>query len=805
MSNNSNYYRGGGNNSNYNTNNNNNRGGNYGGDGRGGGSGYNSNNRAYQGESRGYGNNNNNGVTSPTSYGGGNYNSYDRFSNNGQQNQYRGNGGGNYSDNRGGNNSNYNDYPRSGGNVNSNNNLNGGRGGGSYNNNYSNGSGGYNYNSYSRPAAAAADRRPQYPPSLPSSYPVNYSQVGNAGMGQRQVSGPNGLEKVTCSKHNKQRLRKFCVEAPVYNADGEVLRMTFACRDEDPCTTKDSFTNADSANNADGEDAGVTLFGVKITTTGNTGVAAVKIANNEEGCSDDDDDPDSKPRVRESAAKGSASLAMEGASSLGMFGVTSASPSPIASPTTLGGQSGPMFKNAPVASNRYYDLSGGNNSVDDRVENKKVCWQCGMTTHEKPNCKNTLCFTCHTHQEPGYQGKVTHRCQQVPPSDFVAMDVALVGRFMSESEVLLHNEKYAESFEDYCREVDRLKAESNDAVAHRLRAINSSLMEAVDEVLQDAAKKQLFIEPTEEERTLMTFGYQYHIPAPDDDAATKYHTRLSDGPEDPPLVSAGLLTTQCLRCHMYGHMDCPVPPGSPASPTSRSASRLTCCYCLAVGHTGLNCHSRRRDIWRERAIQASIDAKGRNNIVTSPDDAQALGLTVPTRGGAAPASTTSAYTSQQKPQQGGTSRREVFSVSDDEDDAFSGKLSKNRSNNSTTNPQSSRRRAADSWSDSSSYSSYSSSSYSDSDEYDPSKKKPRHASSNRNAGSPKVYTTTATTTRSNPPPRSNNAQPGQKRSRSGDNDRQQRDRRQDTYPSRGRGGRGGTVGRPAGRGGNFEF
>eukprot|EP00658_Telonema_sp_P-2_P063995 TRINITY_DN5286_c0_g1_i2.p1 TRINITY_DN5286_c0_g1~~TRINITY_DN5286_c0_g1_i2.p1 ORF type:complete len:682 (-),score=171.93 TRINITY_DN5286_c0_g1_i2:205-2250(-) len=681
-------------------------------------------------------------------------------------------------------------------------------------------------------------------------------------MGQRNNSGPSGLEKVTCSKHNKQRLRKFCAEQPVYNADGEVLRMAFACRDEDPCTTKDSFRTDSDVATGGGDDNGeeaTMLFGVKITTA-----AVTKKKEDTDVIDVDAVDPTSSaalmkikpivtptiPRTATSAYEGlpdsaangrNASRSMlEGASSLGLFGGSGSASPTIVSPTSTTSASGPQFRNGPVTSNRYYDLSGGPNATEERIENKKVCWQCGMSTHEKPNCKNTLCFTCHTHQEPGYNGKMNHQCAPVPPSSFVALDPALTGTFLKDSDVTTHNKNNDESFNDYRKEVNRLQLESDDVVRERLQAVKVSSRSGAssvtpDDIMEDASLKQLFMEPTEEERVLMSFGYLYHIPTKGDNTAALYHKAVAGGADEetPAAVCSGLLSTQCLRCHRFGHMDCPIEPEWKTPTTSRSKETMNCCYCLGVGHTGLSCSTRRRDIWRERAVQASIDQVGRTNVFTSPDDGQVLGLVAPTRypqsGGGG---VTSAYaasmqrtTSTPTSTTGAYNRRETFSVSDDEEDAFSSKLSKNRtpmgaSSSQHQPPSSSSRRGRSYSSSSSSYSrSPSSSSASDSDEYDPSKrsrKKQMHSTKQfhqQPRGIPNRAGRGSPPSRPQQHPSNNNSGGGSfnKRSRSGDFDNrpqhQSGGRRQEGPPQPPRGGmnRGGSNNNNRRAGGNFEF
>jgi hypothetical protein len=78
------------------------------------------------------------------------------------------------------------------------------------------------------------------------------------------------------------------------------------------------------------------------------------------------------------------------------------------------------------ARSRYYDpaqgAGGGRGGGAAHSQPAKVCWNCGMTGHEKPACPNTLCRTCH--QLRGPYG-VPHRCAPVTiPSSFIVLPTA---------------------------------------------------------------------------------------------------------------------------------------------------------------------------------------------------------------------------------------------------------------------------------------------------------------------------------------------------------------------------------------------
>ncbi|KAF8281209.1 hypothetical protein TcBrA4_0089930 [Trypanosoma cruzi] len=171
----------------------------------------------------------------------------------------------------------------------------------------------------------------------------------------------DGNDLVTCSVHGSRRLARFCVRIPVYNADRVMVGYTYNCKEEMQCAasaSRNSFAKQhDIRGVAEGrDDASPELLTRSVATTPTTAAGVVAAT-----------EKDAAPQQqRTGAARGP---------------------------------------------NRYYDLTKQRDS--DAAGKKKVCWNCGMEGHEKPECCNTLCRTCHTTR--GHH----HLCQEPRPSPFL--------------------------------------------------------------------------------------------------------------------------------------------------------------------------------------------------------------------------------------------------------------------------------------------------------------------------------------------------------------------------------------------------
>ncbi|EKF39260.1 hypothetical protein MOQ_000519 [Trypanosoma cruzi marinkellei] len=171
----------------------------------------------------------------------------------------------------------------------------------------------------------------------------------------------DGNDLVTCSVHGSRRLARFCVRIPVHNADRVVVGYTHKCKEETQCAVSASRNSFAKPHEIRGvaerrDDASLELLTKSMAPTPTTAAGVV------------------------------AATEKDAASQQQRTGATR-------------------------VLNRYYDLTKQRDA--DAAGKKKVCWNCGMEGHEKPECCNTLCKTCHTIR--GHH----HLCQEPRPSPFL--------------------------------------------------------------------------------------------------------------------------------------------------------------------------------------------------------------------------------------------------------------------------------------------------------------------------------------------------------------------------------------------------
>nr|CCD13692.1 unnamed protein product [Trypanosoma congolense IL3000] len=171
-------------------------------------------------------------------------------------------------------------------------------------------------------------------------------------------AGPNDLVK--CKLHGTVRMAKYCHSSAVCNADQVVIDFTYECKERSRC-------------------AG---------TTPSVGELLNRkpIKRNAEGR----EEPVSECKMEV--------MVSEGMSSAGLSTIAEGGKQPE------GTQRGPS---------RYYDLAA--QRAQGAGPMKKVCWNCGIEGHEKPNCPNMLCRYCH-----GVRSQ-NHFCQESRPSPFIVM------------------------------------------------------------------------------------------------------------------------------------------------------------------------------------------------------------------------------------------------------------------------------------------------------------------------------------------------------------------------------------------------
>nr|CCC53214.1 putative nucleic acid binding protein [Trypanosoma vivax Y486] len=176
-----------------------------------------------------------------------------------------------------------------------------------------------------------------------------------------------GNERVTCSLHRTQRLAKFCDPTPVCNADRVLIDYTYQCREDSRCAGAMRSSGVSLETRSTGgttEDRGNT-FSVLMS-----GVSFSADNDEKEAAGEDVDQQRRQQEVSQ--------------------------------------QRGPS---------RYYDLA--NQRGSGAKATRKVCWNCGMEGHEKPDCPNALCRTCHGVRDHH------HFCQAPKSSPFVTMSPTL--------------------------------------------------------------------------------------------------------------------------------------------------------------------------------------------------------------------------------------------------------------------------------------------------------------------------------------------------------------------------------------------
>ncbi|CBH17631.1 nucleic acid binding protein, putative [Trypanosoma brucei gambiense DAL972] len=171
---------------------------------------------------------------------------------------------------------------------------------------------------------------------------------------------PNGL--VRCSLHGLLRFSTHCNALPVFDADQVVTGYIYQCKDGGRCMVEDTSADASARRQTPRERA-----------ESRSEATPKKLVI-------DGEPSDTKP-VMVSDADGAGSRQQACKSET---------------------QRGPS---------RYYDLA------TQRAVGpiKKVCWVCGMEGHEKPDCHNSLCKTCHSVR------RHHHICQEVQTSPFVTI------------------------------------------------------------------------------------------------------------------------------------------------------------------------------------------------------------------------------------------------------------------------------------------------------------------------------------------------------------------------------------------------
>lgn len=271
-----------------------------------------------------------------------------------------------------------------------------------------------------------------------------------------------GTGFVICSRHNTRRKINYCEQLPIYNADHIVVGSTFVCREDSTCgssapsrrgpnhadsqagllgaapdgatspldvqedvlvldaSSSRQLQEANTRHHIGGADSqmqpapGETLFSVRFTHT-NTNEATAATTQQAK-----------QHKQRASSESESGTGEEEGGDSRGetedgsgdddgeerSFPRTTALSATVATPPAP--QSQPqLLRGTP----RYYDVAGtgdrnataGGAGRPGFGSVRKVCWNCGLGGHEKPDCPNTLCRMCHDLRTLGQY----HLCTEV--------------------------------------------------------------------------------------------------------------------------------------------------------------------------------------------------------------------------------------------------------------------------------------------------------------------------------------------------------------------------------------------------------
>ncbi|ORC88554.1 putative nucleic acid binding protein [Trypanosoma theileri] len=189
-----------------------------------------------------------------------------------------------------------------------------------------------------------------------------------------------GEDFVICSAHRSRRLAKCCSCEPVRNADRVTIGYTYRCREGMECARA-----AERASHPNQQQNG---------TTSNSRTGTIV-----------------QP-----------SITTETSTQAGDAAGGDSVPAPDVDAVPQQQQQQQQQQQAPRSGtsrgpNRYYDLTNQRNT--DGTGTKKVCWNCGMEGHEKPDCPNALCKTCHTTRN------YHHICQEPHPSPFLILSSTL--------------------------------------------------------------------------------------------------------------------------------------------------------------------------------------------------------------------------------------------------------------------------------------------------------------------------------------------------------------------------------------------
>lgn len=239
---------------------------------------------------------------------------------------------------------------------------------------------------------------------------------------RRSTSGESGAY-VTCSIHQVTRKAVYCERVPVFDADQKIVDYIHRCKNEDQCTVKGMPSARGTGSEGAGPFSGSTTLDCSssvIKANGPTGgVMGQSAASNAATATNHSSGEVVVVAGGRIAPMGISFFTKNSSAETDTEGSGHAEKTGDGNDTGLGKDNNNNATNqtsSRAGGNRYYEMleKGANSGSAGGL--RKVCWNCGLTGHEKPDCTNMLCRTCHS---PKAGFNQPHSCAPVPDSAFI--------------------------------------------------------------------------------------------------------------------------------------------------------------------------------------------------------------------------------------------------------------------------------------------------------------------------------------------------------------------------------------------------
>lgn len=236
------------------------------------------------------------------------------------------------------------------------------------------------------------------------SYPGSSSPISSGGF-------------VICVLHNTRRKSGYCVTRPIYDADKRVVGVEYVCAEGSTCSTKEDSLRGDARGEVSSAARGASpktfppvagvLDGSSSSVVAAGGASTAVNSQHRRSSSGQQLSTASTSLFAVTFHSTAAPDATaSGAAGDGVGGGQPTSPSSL-DPSHSASNSQKQGAGGGRGALRYYEPS---RSGGVGVGVKKVCWHCGLPGHEKPDCPNVLCRTCHL-KRPPYG--IHHLCPEV--------------------------------------------------------------------------------------------------------------------------------------------------------------------------------------------------------------------------------------------------------------------------------------------------------------------------------------------------------------------------------------------------------